>query len=37
MNDTPILLHDHDEFIKAEIYLKGIEIYKTIIPNVANA
>lgn len=37
MNDTPILLHDHDEFIKAETYLKGIEIYKTIIPNVANA
>ncbi|XP_063705600.1 aminoacylase-1-like isoform X2 [Culicoides brevitarsis] len=37
MNHTPVLLHDHDEFIKADIYLKGIEIYKNIITKVANA
>lgn len=36
MNHTPVLLHDHDEFIRADIYLKGIEIYKKIIPKVAN-
>lgn len=36
MNHTPILLHDHDEYIQADIYLKGIEIYKEIITNIAN-
>lgn len=36
MNNTPVLLHDHDEFIKAETYLQGIEIYKKIIENLAN-
>lgn len=37
MNHTPVLLHDHNEFIKAETYLKGIEIYKKIIPKLAQA
>lgn len=37
MNNTPVLLHDHDEFLQADTYLKGIEIYKKIIANVANA
>lgn len=36
MNNTPVLLHDHDEFIKADIYLKGIEIYKKLIPALLN-
>ena len=36
MNHTPVLLHDHDEFLQADIYLKGIEIYRKIIQNVAN-
>lgn len=36
MNHTPVLLHDNDEFLKAETYLKGVEIYKTIIPKLAN-
>ncbi|XP_055389609.1 aminoacylase-1-like [Condylostylus longicornis] len=36
MNNTPILLHDHDEFLKADTYLNGIEIYKKLIPAVAN-
>jgi len=36
MNNTPILLHDHDEFLKADTYLHGIEIYKKLIPAVAN-
>ncbi|ALC47906.1 maker258 [Drosophila busckii] len=34
--DTPILLHDHDEYVRAETYLHGIEVYKKIIPAVAN-
>ncbi|KAL5278507.1 ACY1.2 family protein [Megaselia abdita] len=37
MNHTPVLLHDNDEFIKADIYLNGIEIYKKLIPRIANA
>ena len=36
MNHTPVLLHDNDEFLKADIYLKGIEIYQKIIANIAN-
>lgn len=36
MNNTPVLLHDNDEFLKADIYLRGIEIYKKIIANIAN-
>lgn len=36
MNNTPILLHDNDEFLKADIYLRGIEIYKKIISSIAN-
>ena len=30
MNNTPILLHDHDEFLEAETYLKGIEYFTKI-------
>lgn len=33
---TPVLLHDNDEFINADIFLKGIEIYKKLITKVAN-
>jgi aminoacylase len=36
MNFTPSLLHDHDEHLKADIYLKGIEIYQNILSNIGN-
>ncbi|XP_017001387.2 aminoacylase-1A-like [Drosophila takahashii] len=36
MNNTPVLLHDHDEFLHAETYLKGVDIYQKIIGNLAN-
>jgi len=36
MNNTPILLHDHNEFLNESIFLKGIEIFEDIIENVAN-
>lgn len=36
MNHTPVLLHDHDEFLNADIFLKGIDIYVKLISNVAN-
>ncbi|CAN6476622.1 unnamed protein product [Victoria cruziana] len=31
MANTPILLHDHNEFLNQEVYLKGIQIYEAII------
>jgi len=36
MNNTPILLHDHDEFLNEDIYLRGIEIYQGILPDIIN-
>ncbi|XP_071960681.1 aminoacylase-1-like [Antedon mediterranea] len=35
MNNTPILLHDHNEFLNEEIFLKGIKIYENIISELA--
>ncbi|XVF64713.1 hypothetical protein PTKIN_Ptkin09bG0189500 [Pterospermum kingtungense] len=31
MINTPILLHDHNEFLKDTVYLKGIEMYESVI------
>nr|XP_043630080.1 aminoacylase-1 isoform X2 [Erigeron canadensis] len=31
MANTPILLHDHNEFLNAEEYLKGIKVYESIL------
>jgi aminoacylase len=36
MNFTPLLAHAHNEFLQADTYLKGIEIYKKVITNLAN-
>ncbi|XP_063709896.1 aminoacylase-1-like [Culicoides brevitarsis] len=36
INNHPLLLHDHDEFLKAETYLKGIEYYTKIIENLSS-
>lgn len=36
INNTPVLLHDHDEYLKADTYFAGIQIYKKIIANLAN-
>lgn len=37
MIETPVLMHENDEYITAETYLKGIEIYETLIPYLADA
>jgi aminoacylase len=37
MRNTPILLHDHDEFIPIDVFLEGIDVYEKIIPVLANA
>ncbi|XP_037042041.1 aminoacylase-1A-like [Bradysia coprophila] len=34
--NTPVRLHDHDEFVYAATYLEGIKIYKKIIAELAN-
>ncbi|XP_005089280.1 aminoacylase-1 [Aplysia californica] len=36
MNNTPILLHDHDERLNEKVFLRGIDIYCGIIPALAN-
>jgi aminoacylase len=36
INNTPVLLHDHDEFLHADVYLKGIEIYEKILTKICN-
>ncbi|XP_071083031.1 aminoacylase-1-like [Haliotis cracherodii] len=36
MNHTPILLHDHNEFLNEKVFLRGIDIYYEIIPALAN-
>lgn len=36
MIHTPVLLHDHDEFLHADVYLKGIKIYREILEKIAN-
>ena len=37
MINTPVLLHDHDEYLQADVFLEGIEIYKKIISKLADA
>ncbi|XP_072026052.1 aminoacylase-1-like isoform X2 [Amphiura filiformis] len=36
MNNTPVLLHDNNEYLNEDIFLRGIEIYEGIIPTIAN-
>eukprot|EP01087_Luapelamoeba_hula_P013670 TRINITY_DN3912_c0_g1_i4.p1 TRINITY_DN3912_c0_g1~~TRINITY_DN3912_c0_g1_i4.p1 ORF type:complete len:378 (+),score=54.34 TRINITY_DN3912_c0_g1_i4:188-1321(+) len=37
MINTPVLLHDHNERLNVDVFLKGIDIYCSIIPALANA
>jgi aminoacylase len=36
MNNTPVLLHDHNERLHEATYLRGIEIYTEILPALAD-
>lgn len=36
INKTPILLHDNDEYLGRQTFLKGIDIYCAILAKVAN-
>ncbi|CAB0014965.1 unnamed protein product [Nesidiocoris tenuis] len=37
MNKTPVLLHDHDEFLSESTFLTGLDIYVKLIPALANS
>lgn len=34
--NTVAKAHNHNEYLNAGVYLKGIDIYKIVIPNIAN-
>uniref|UniRef100_A0A7N0TR30 Peptidase M20 dimerisation domain-containing protein n=1 Tax=Kalanchoe fedtschenkoi TaxID=63787 RepID=A0A7N0TR30_KALFE len=36
MANTPILLHDHNEFLKDSVYLTGIKVYESIISSLSS-
>ncbi|XP_071983179.1 aminoacylase-1 isoform X2 [Engystomops pustulosus] len=36
MNNTPILLHDHNEYLNEDVFLHGIQIYTRIIGSLAS-
>ncbi|XP_034022356.1 aminoacylase-1-like isoform X1 [Thalassophryne amazonica] len=36
MNCTPILLHDHNEYLNEKVFLKGIAVYHRLIPALAS-
>ncbi|QHN82423.1 aminoacylase-1-like [Arachis ipaensis] len=35
MRNTPILLHDHNEHLRETVYLKGIEVYESLISSLS--
>lgn len=36
LTNTVPRLHDHNEYLNADVYLAGIEVYKLIIPSLGN-
>ncbi|XP_018817132.1 aminoacylase-1-like [Juglans regia] len=36
MKNTPILLHEHNEFLEDTVYVKGIEVYESIIRSLSS-
>jgi aminoacylase len=36
MNNTPTLLHDHNEYLNEKVFLRGVELYAKLIPRLAN-
>jgi len=37
IRNTPILLHDHNEFLEVAVFLEGIAVYERLIQDLANA
>ncbi|KAI7791559.1 putative aminoacylase-1A-like [Triplophysa rosa] len=36
MNCTPILLHDHNEYLNERVFLQGIQVYERLVPALAS-
>ena len=36
MNNTPVLLHDHDEYLSEDVFLRGIDTFKVLIEKLAS-
>ncbi|KAJ8258323.1 hypothetical protein COCON_G00173350 [Conger conger] len=36
MNQTPILLHDHNEYLSEQVFLRGIQVYQELLPALAS-
>jgi len=36
MNNTPVLLHDHNEYLNSKVFLRGIDVYVSMISRLAN-
>ncbi|KAH7567886.1 hypothetical protein JRO89_XS07G0175400 [Xanthoceras sorbifolium] len=36
MSNTPILLHDHNEFLNDRVFLRGIEVYESVISSLSS-
>ena len=36
MINTPVLLHDHNEYLEESVFLRGVEIYTKLIKNLAS-
>uniref|UniRef100_A0A672KXG9 N-acyl-aliphatic-L-amino acid amidohydrolase n=1 Tax=Sinocyclocheilus grahami TaxID=75366 RepID=A0A672KXG9_SINGR len=36
MNLTPILLHDHNEYLNEQVFLRGIQVYERLVPALAS-
>lgn len=36
MINTPVLLHDHNEYLNEDIFLRGIDIYDNILARIAS-
>ncbi|XP_030633122.1 aminoacylase-1 [Chanos chanos] len=36
MNRTPILLHDHNEYLNEQVFLRGIQVYERLVPALAS-
>jgi len=36
MNNTPVLLHDHDEYLNESVFLRGVDIYVALLEKIVN-
>jgi len=37
IRNTPVLLHDHNEYLEVKVFLEGIEVYERVISDLANS